>query len=182
MYLISNICRSEYKRSVKRKQKNENTVWFNMNEEEKRNGNSECEWYTLGLEKRFESSNLCSFATHSKLDFSLRTFAVTPALVFAHATLLQYIYVWSIMWPCSIKVEAVLLAALFSFLCPAILNRSRNSDRNKTSAHYKAIIQYPSSPLSIPSSHLPSIYSSSSHLFIHTCILSIQPSVYLSSH
>ena len=44
------------------------------------------------------------------------------------------------MWVCSCKVEAVLLAAFVSFLSPAMLNPSRNSDRNKTSACYKAII------------------------------------------
>ena len=33
MYLIINICRAEYKRSVKRKQKkNQSTLSFNMNE------------------------------------------------------------------------------------------------------------------------------------------------------
>ena len=50
--------------------------------------------------------------------------------------------VWLIMWACSGKVEAVLLAASASFLSPAMLNSSRNSDRNKISTHYKAIIQF----------------------------------------
>ena len=42
-----NICRVEYKWSVKRKQKKkQSTLSFNMNEEEERNSKSECEWYT----------------------------------------------------------------------------------------------------------------------------------------
>ena len=48
---------------------------------------------------------------------------------------------WLIIWACSSKVEAVLLATSVSFLSPAMLNPSRNSDRNKTSICYKAIIQ-----------------------------------------
>ena len=87
--------------------------------------------YVVGLGKRFESSNLRSFATHSKLNFSLRSFAATPTLMFAHVHLCN-LNVWSIMWACSRKVEAVLLAAFISFLCPAMLNPSRNNDRNKT--------------------------------------------------
>ena len=90
----------------------------------------------LGLGKRFESSNLCSFAMHSKLNFSLRSFAASPTLMFAHVHLCN-LNVWSIMWVCSRKVEAVFLAAFVS-----MLNPSRNSDRNKTSTHYKAIIQF----------------------------------------
>ena len=93
----------------------------------------------VGLGKRFESSNLRSFGTHSKLNFSLRSFTATPTLMFVHAHLCN-LNVWSIMWACSRKVEAVLLAAFVSFLCPAMLNPSRNSDRNKTSTRYKAII------------------------------------------
>ena len=56
------------------------------------------------------------------------------------------------MWVCSRKVEAVLLAASVSFRSPAMLNPSRNSDKNKTpcrnsdknktSTRYKAIIQF----------------------------------------
>ena len=52
------------------------------------------------------------------------------------------LYVWLIMLVCSSKVEAVLLAASVSFLCPAMLNPKRNSKRNKTSTCYKAIIQF----------------------------------------
>ena len=48
----------------------------------------------------------------------------------------------SIMSTCSGKVESVLLAGSVWFLCPAMLNSSRNSDRNKTSICYKVIIQY----------------------------------------
>ena len=99
--------------------------------------------YVLGLGKSFECSNLCSFAVHSKLNFSLQSFAATPTLMFAYAHLCNLnMYVWSIMWACSRKVEAVLLAASVSFLSPAMLNPSRNSDRNETSTHYKAIIQF----------------------------------------
>ena len=39
----------------------------------------------LGLEKRFEGSNLRLFAVHSKLNFSLQSFAAMPTLLFAHA-------------------------------------------------------------------------------------------------
>ena len=46
------------------------------------------------------------------------------------------------MWACSSKVGPVLLAASVSFLSPAMLHQSRNCDRNKTSTHYKAIIQF----------------------------------------
>ena len=46
------------------------------------------------------------------------------------------------MWPCSRKVEAMLLAAAISFLSPAMLNLSKNSDRNKTGTHYEVIIQF----------------------------------------
>ena len=91
--------------------------------------------------KRFECSNLDSFAVHSKLNFSHRSFAGTPTLMFAHAHLYN-LNEWSIMWACSRKVEAVLLAASVSFLSPAMLNPSRNSNRNKTSTRYKAIIQF----------------------------------------
>ena len=50
--------------------------------------------------------------------------------------------VWLITWACSSKVEAVLLAASVTFLSPEMLNPSRNSDSNKTSTRYKAIIQF----------------------------------------
>ena len=46
------------------------------------------------------------------------------------------------MWVCSRKIEAVLLAASVSFLSPMMLNSSRNSNRNKTSTCYKAIIHF----------------------------------------
>ena len=58
--------------------------------------------------------------------------------MFAHVHL-RNLNVWLIMWVCSRKVEAVLLAASVTFLC---LNPSRNSDRNKTSTRFKAIIQF----------------------------------------
>ena len=64
-----------------------------------------------------------------------------PTLMFAHVYTLN-MYVWLIMWVCSSKVDAVLLAASVSFLSPAMLNPSRNSDRNKTNTRYKAIIQF----------------------------------------
>ena len=62
--------------------------------------------------------------------------------MFAHVHLCSLI-MQSIMYACSRKVEALLLAASVSFLSPAMLNPSRNSDRNKnkSSTHYKAIIQ-----------------------------------------
>ena len=63
--------------------------------------------------------------------------------MFAHAHLLNlHVNMWLIMWECSRNVEAMLLAVSVSFLSPAMLNPSRNSDRNKTSTRYKAIIQF----------------------------------------
>ena len=97
--------------------------------------------YILGLEKRFECSNLCLFAVHSKLNFSLRSFAAMPTLMFPHVHLCN-LNVWSIMWACCRKVKAVLLAASVSFLSPAMLNPSRNSNRNKTGTRYKALSQF----------------------------------------
>ena len=61
--------------------------------------------------------------------------------MFAHVHLCN-LNMWSIILACSRKIEAVLLAASVSFLSPAMLNPSRNSDRNKTSTCYKAIIQF----------------------------------------
>ena len=75
------------------------------------------------------------------VNFSLSSFTAMPTLMFAHAHLCNLI-MQSIMWACSRKVEAVLLAASVSFLSPAMLNPSRNSDRKKTSTCYKAIIQF----------------------------------------
>ena len=46
------------------------------------------------------------------------------------------------MWVCSRKVKAVLLAAFVPFLSLVMLDLCRNSDGNKTSTHYKAIIQF----------------------------------------
>ena len=97
--------------------------------------------YIQGLGKRFECLNLRSFATHSKLNFYLRSFAATPTLMFAHVHLCN-LDMWLIIWACSRNIEAVLLVASVSFLSPAMLNPSRNSDRNKTSTRYKAIIQF----------------------------------------
>ena len=72
----------------------------------------------LGLRIRFECSNLCSIASHLKLNFSLWNFVATPTLMFAHVHLCN-VNVWSIM------------AASISFLSPVILNPSRNSERNR---------------------------------------------------
>ena len=69
------------------------------------------------------------------------SFADMPTLMFVHAHWYT-LNVWLIIWACSSKVEAVLLAASVLFLNPAMLNPSRNSDRNKTSIRYKAIIQF----------------------------------------
>ena len=46
---------------------------------------------------------------------------------------------WLLMWACSMKVEAVLLVAFVLFLSPAVPNLDRNTERNHTSSHYKAI-------------------------------------------
>ena len=43
---------------------------------------------------------------------------------------------------CSFAAHPVLLGASLSFLSPEMLNLHRNSDRNKTSTCYKAIIQF----------------------------------------
>ena len=59
--------------------------------------------------KRFEYSNLRSFTAHSKLNFSLRSFAATPTSMFAHVHLCN-LNVWLKLWVCPRKVEAVLLA------------------------------------------------------------------------
>ena len=86
----------------------------------------------------FEPSFVCcAFESN----FFLLSFAATPTLMFAH-THLYTLNVWLIIWVCSSKVEAVLLAASVSFFSPAMLNPSRNSNRNKTSTRYKAIIQF----------------------------------------
>ena len=83
---------------------------------------------------------LCIRAENIQTFVRLRT---TPTLMFAHMLLCnQNIYVWSTMLSCSRKVKAVLLAASALYLNPAMLNLSRNSDRNKTSTCYKAIIQF----------------------------------------
>ena len=50
--------------------------------------------------------------------------------------------VWLIMWVCSMKVEAVLLAAFVLFLSPAMPNLDRNTDKNHTSSRYKEIILF----------------------------------------
>ena len=55
---------------------------------------------------------------------------------------LYVVHVWLIMWTCSRKVEAVLLAAFVLFLSPGTPNLDRNTDGNNTSTHYKAIIQF----------------------------------------
>ena len=85
--------------------------------------------------RMFEPSFVCC-AFESK--FSLRS----PAHFNVCACALVHSNVWLIMWACSGKVEAFLLAASASFLSPAMLNSSRNSDRNKISTHYKAIMQF----------------------------------------
>ena len=46
------------------------------------------------------------------------------------------LHVRLIMWACSRKVEAVLLAAFILFLSPAMTNLDRNSDMNNTNTHY----------------------------------------------
>ena len=97
--------------------------------------------YTLGLAKGFECLNIHLFAADWKLNFSIRSFAATPTLMFAHSHFCN-LNVWLIMWGCSRKVDTVLLAASVSFLSPVMLNPSRNSDRNKSSTRYKAIIQF----------------------------------------
>ena len=71
----------------------------------------------------------------------ISTFAATPTLMFAHTHFCNS-NVWLIMWVCSMKVEAVLLAAFVLFLSPAVPNLDRNTDRNHTSTRYKAIIQF----------------------------------------
>ena len=85
--------------------------------------------YSNRLGTRFKGSFVCSTFNAKFLPSKLHC-----QVLFAN--------VWLIMWACCRKVEAVLLAAFVSFLSPAMLNPSRNSDRNKTSTRYKAIIQF----------------------------------------
>ena len=85
--------------------------------------------------RMFKPSFICCTFEYK---FSLRSFTATPTLMFAHA----HSNVWLIMWVCSSKGEDVLLAASVSFLSPAMLNSSRNRDRNKTRTGYKAITSF----------------------------------------
>ena len=71
----------------------------------------------------------------------ISTFEATPTLMFAHAHFCNP-NMWLIMWVCSMKVEAVLLAAFVLFLSPAVPNLDRNTNRNHTSSRYKAIILF----------------------------------------
>ena len=73
--------------------------------------------------KRFAGSSLHSFATHSKLNFSLRSFADPLTFMFVHVHLYN-LNVWLIMWACFRKFKALLLAA---FLSPVMLNPIRNT-------------------------------------------------------
>ena len=86
----------------------------------------------------FKLSFICC-AFESKC--SLRSFAATPTLIFVHVHLYT-LNVWLIMWVYSSEVESLLLAASISFLSPVMLSPSKNSNRNKTSTRYRAIIQF----------------------------------------
>ena len=83
----------------------------------------------------FEPSFVCC-----TFEATLGSFAATPTLMFAHVHLYN-LNVWLIMWACSRRVDGVLLAASVSFLSPAILNPSRNSDRNKTSTSNNPVLE-----------------------------------------
>ena len=87
-------------------------------------------WYWL-----FIPALLDTFAVRSKLNFSLKIHCMCT-LMFV-LTLSYDLNVWLIIWVCYRKVEAVLVTAFVSFLSPAMLNPSRNSNRNKTSTRYK---------------------------------------------
>ena len=69
-------------------------------------------WHTqLSIRAGNEGSNLCTFVVHSKLHFSLRSFAHVRPLQCLHAHVHFYnLNVWLKLWVCSRKVEAVLLA------------------------------------------------------------------------
>ena len=54
---------------------------------------------------------------------------------------LYVVHVWLIMWTCSRKVEAVLLAAFVLFLSPAMPNLYRNTDRNNTSTRNNPVLE-----------------------------------------
>ena len=86
----------------------------------------------------FEPSLVCCAFEAKFLPLKL---AATPTLMFAHVHVYN-LNVWLIMWACSRKVEAVLLAAFVLFLSPAMPNLDRNTDRNNTNTRYKAIIQF----------------------------------------
>ena len=96
--------------------------------------------YTSGLGKGFLSLNIHLFGADLKLNFSLQSFVATPSLMFAHLHFCN-LNALSIMWVCSRKVDTVLLAASVSFLSPVMLDTSRNSDRNKSSTCYKAVLE-----------------------------------------
>ena len=87
---------------------------------------------------RFEPSFICCTFKAKFLPLKLWCHA---HLTFALAHLYN-INVRLIMWACSSKVEAALLAAFVLFLRPVMLNLSRDSNRNNTSTRYKAIIQF----------------------------------------
>ena len=99
--------------------------------------------YTHSRQSWEKGLNIRSFTTHSKLNFYLKSFAAMPTLMFVHAHFYN-IKVWLIMWECSRKVEAVLLAVFVLFLSPAMFNLDRNTDRNNTSTSYtcKTTIQF----------------------------------------
>ena len=82
-------------------------------------------WYLINVNSRAKLS-LCSFAS-------------MPTLMLVHVHF-DTLNVWLMIWICSSKVKAMLLAASVSFLSPEILNLNRNSNRNKTNTCYKAII------------------------------------------
>ena len=86
----------------------------------------------------FQSLFVCCAFEATFLPLKLHCHVHINVCTYVHAHLCN-LNVWLMMWVCSRKVEAVLLAASVSFLSPVMLNPSSN--RSKTST-YKAIIQF----------------------------------------
>ena len=70
---------------------------------------------------------------HSKLNFSFSSFTAVPKVMFAHVHLCD-LNVWLIIWECSRKIEALLLAASIIFLCP-------NPSKTGTRLHVVLVIK-----------------------------------------
>ena len=89
----------------------------------------------LGLGKMFQCSNLHFFAV---LNFSLRIFATTLALMFHMRACLCNLNIWLILWACSRKFEAVSV----TFVKSSNSKFMQKQWQEKTSNHFKTLIQF----------------------------------------